>query len=156
MALAIEENLILLDIVEDKKENLLGRMAGLLEKGGYVKFSYRDAVISREKIFATGLPTVFGGVAIPHTDVEHVQKSAIAIARLKKPVEFIVMGDNNKTIDVKFVFMLALKEAHAQIDILQNLMGIFQDEVALKFLQQACSKAEIVTFMQQCFMRHSR
>lgn len=155
MGVAIDENLILLDIGEDKKESLLSYMAGVLEKERYVKSSYREAIISREKVFATGLPTVLGGVAIPHTDVEHVQKPAIAFARLQQPVEFVVMGDNNKTVDVNFVFMLALKEAHAQIDVLQNLMGILQDKVALQFLKQTCSKTEIVAFMRQRLMKQS-
>lgn len=149
MSISIEEDLVLLDVSAKDKFDLLSQVADRLFEKGYVKSSYKDAVIAREKIFATGLPTVLGGVAIPHTDVEYVVSPAICMARLTSPVDFVIMGDDKETVSVDFVFMLAMKEAHAQIELLQNLMGILQDEEALRFVKTEKSAAKIAAFVKK-------
>ena len=88
MDVALTEELVLLDVEARDNLDLLRQAAQRLYEQGYVKESYADAVVAREKVFATGLPTVMGGVAIPHTDVEHVNAPAVCIARLKEPVDF--------------------------------------------------------------------
>ena len=149
MDVALDEALVLLDVEAEDRFDLLRQAAQRLQEQGHVKESYADAVIAREKIFATGLPTVLGGVAIPHTDVEHVNTPAVCIARLKKPVDFIVMGDDTETVSVDCVFMLAMKEAHAQLTLLQNLMGILQDADALRLIKTGASAQEICSFVKE-------
>ncbi|WP_298592139.1 PTS sugar transporter subunit IIA [uncultured Mitsuokella sp.] len=149
MEVAVSRDLVLLDVKAKDKFDLLMQVANRLEEKGFVKASYKDAVIAREKIFATGLPTVMGGVAIPHTDIEHVNHPAICMARLEKPVDFVIMGDDKETVPVDFIFMLAMKEAHAQIVLLQNLMGILQDEAALKLVKTHTSVEEIADFVKE-------
>ncbi|WP_295165035.1 PTS sugar transporter subunit IIA [Selenomonas sp. F0473] len=149
MDVALDEALVLLDVEAEDRFDLLRQAAQRLQEQGHVKESYADAVIAREKIFATGLPTVLGGVAIPHTDVEHVNTPAVCIARLKKPVDFIVMGDDTETVSVDCVFMLAMKEAHAQPTLLQNLMGILQDADALRLIKTGASAQEICSFVKE-------
>mgnify|MGYP002626836619 CR=1 FL=1 len=149
MGIAFNKNLVLLEISAATQYELLDKVADNLFKLGYVKDTYKGAVIAREKIFATGLPTMNGGgVAIPHTDIEHVNTAAICFARLAKPVEFVVMGDESSKVKVDLVFMLALKEAHAQIEMLQALMGVIQDEEALDYLKKA-NVDEICKFVQE-------
>ncbi|EFR40755.1 PTS sugar transporter subunit IIA [Selenomonas sp. oral taxon 137] len=149
MNVALDEALVLLDVEAEDRFDLLRQAAQRLQEQGHVKESYADAVIAREKIFATGLPTVLGGVAIPHTDVEHVNTPAVCIARLKKPVDFIVMGDDTETVSVDCIFMLAMKEAHAQLTLLQNLMGILQDADALQLIKTGASAREICSFVKE-------
>jgi PTS system galactitol-specific IIA component len=73
-------------------------------------------------------------VAIPHTDPEHVNRTQVGFMSLKEPVEFIEMGTDDKKIPVTMMFMLALKEAHQQLDMLMKLMDVFQnDELMEKF-----------------------
>lgn len=145
----MNEELILLDVAAASQYELLGTVADNLRQQGFVKDSYKEAVIAREKVFATGLPTMDGGgVAIPHTDIEHVDKAAISFCKLKSPVDFVVMGDENSTVSVDIIFMLALKEAHSQIEMLQELMGILQDEEALSFLRTETDKARLCRFLQ--------
>ena len=84
-----------------------------------------------------------------HTDVEHVNTPAVCIARLKEPVDFIVMGDDTETVSVDCVFMLAMKEAHAQLTLLQNLMGILQDADALRLIKTGASAQEICSFVKE-------
>ena len=147
MDVTLKEELVLLDVEAEDRFELLGKAADRLKEEGYVKDSYKDAVIAREKVFATGLPTLIGGVAIPHTDVEHVESPAICIARLKTPVDFVIMGDDTETVPVDLIFMLAMKEAHAQLTLLQNLMGILQDEEALKLVKTSTDVKEIADFV---------
>ena len=67
-------------------------------------------------------------VAIPHTDIEHVNRTQVGFMSLDEPVEFIEMGTDDKVIPVKMMFMLALKEAHQQLDMLMKLMDAFQND----------------------------
>ena len=149
MDVALSEELVLLDVEAEDNYDLLRQAAQRLHEQGHVKESYADAVVAREKVFATGLPTVMGGVAIPHTDVEHVNTPAVCIARLKKPVDFVIMGDDAETVSVDCIFMLAMKEAHAQLTLLQNLMGILQDADALKLVKTGESAQEICAFVNE-------
>ena len=151
----IQQELVLLNVEAKDKFDLLEQLACHLQKLGYVKDSYKDAVIAREKVFATGLPTIAGGVAIPHTDAEHVNEPAICFARLTKPVDFDIMGDDEETVSVDLVVMLAMKEPHAQIDLLQNLMGVFQDEDALTYLKTQNDKQSIVNFIKERVFNNS-
>lgn len=148
MDVALNEDLVLMEVDAKDKFDLLRQAAQCLQTHGYVKESYADAVIEREKVFATGLPTVMGGVAIPHTDVEHVNTPAVCIVRLKKPVDFVIMGDDTETVSVDCIFMLAMKETHAQLTLLQNLMGILQDADALKLVKEGTSAKEICAFVK--------
>ena len=149
MNISFNDALIMLNLDVNDKFELLSKVADNLHSLGYVKETYKNAVIEREKIFATGLPTLLGGVAIPHTDINHVNIPAISIARLKKPVDFIIMGDDSETIAVDLIFMLAMKEKHAQLELLQSLMGILQDGTSLKFIKTSESVNDIESFINK-------
>ncbi|GAA0609659.1 PTS sugar transporter subunit IIA [Virgibacillus siamensis] len=143
-----DESVILLDLNSGTKEEVLTEMSQNLCNKGLVKESFCDAVIAREGEFATGLPTKTVSVAIPHTDVEHVNQKAISIAVLKETVDFGVMGDPDAVTPVKVVFLLAMDEAHSQLSLLQNLMQIFQNEETLKTITEA-DKSTIKTLIEQ-------
>ncbi|PXW86726.1 PTS system IIA component (Gat family) [Streptohalobacillus salinus] len=140
--LNFDESLILKDIEARTKEEVIGMMANNLIEKKLVKESYRNAVIQREQDFATGLPTAGVSVAIPHTDIEHVNQKAISIGILKEPVLFEIMGDSETT-PVKLVFMLAMDEEHSQLELLQRLMQIFQDADFLMYLSNETDKTKI-------------
>ncbi|WP_174614832.1 PTS sugar transporter subunit IIA [Virgibacillus ihumii] len=147
--LFFDESVILLDVDCTTKEEVLSEMSQNLCDKGLVKESFCNAVIAREGEFATGLPTKTAAVAIPHTDVEHVNQKVISIAVLKQPVEFGVMGDPDATVPVKIVFLLAMNESHSQLSLLQNLMQIFQDEETLPAIINASDKTEIKAMVDQ-------
>ncbi|WP_196594749.1 PTS sugar transporter subunit IIA [Pectinatus sottacetonis] len=149
MQITINEKLILLDLVGADKTILLGKMADNLYENKFVKNTFKNAILEREKIFPTGLPTQPYGVAIPHTDIEHVNIPAISIARFKKPVKFIVMGEKDATVLVKLAFMLAMKEKHTQLNMLQKLMAVLQDKDALDFLVTEQNSRLVKIFMQE-------
>ena len=53
---------------------------------------------------------------------------------LENPVSFYQMGTNDVEVSVKVIFMLALKEAHSQLTILQQLIEILQDKEIMESL----------------------
>ncbi len=138
-----DETLVLRNIEGENSADILNFMAKNLYNKGFVKASYAEAVIEREKKFATGLPTGGYGVAIPHTDIEHVNQSAISVGILKEQVEFGIMGEETEKTPVKLVFMLAMHDSHSQLSMLQSLMGIFQDEEVLTYLATEESEVKI-------------
>ena len=116
------------------KEEALKLLADEVIKSGVAKDTFYDGIITREKNFATGLSLNNMCVAIPHTDPEHVNRTQVAFMSLDEPVDFIEMGTDDKVIPVTMMFMLALKEAHQQLDMLMKLMDVLQnDELMEKF-----------------------
>jgi PTS system galactitol-specific IIA component len=76
-------------------------------------------------------------IAIPHTDAEHVNRSALLFARLKEPLEFRSMGDPEEKLQVAMISMFALKEKKLIGDLLETLLTVYQQEAVLEALYHA-------------------
>lgn len=116
------------------REEILKKLGAELCRSGHVKESYIQAVCDREKVFPTGLPMSGCGIAIPHADKEHVNNEAMIVGVLNEPVEFQVMGSESDMVGARLVFMLAIKDPQAQLDMLQKLIAGCQDEGVLNTL----------------------
>lgn len=112
----------------DDQASALKMLAESLIRSGVAKDTFYEGIITREKNFPTGLTLNKMCVAIPHTDPEHVNRTQVGFISLNKPVEFIEMGTDDKKIEVTMMFMLCLKEAHQQLDMLMKLMDVFQND----------------------------
>lgn len=123
-------------------------LAALLEQGGYVKRSFQEAVLERERTFPTGLPTGEINVAIPHADAVHVLQSAIAVGVLAKPVEFHQMGDPETLLDVDVVMVLAIQDPKAVVPFLQKACTMFQDQKLLADLKASTQPQEVVELLR--------
>ena len=88
------------------------------------------------------------GVAIPHTDPDKVIEPQIGFMSLKHPVTFHQMGDNAE-IQVKLIFMLALKKSDDQLSMLQKLMALFQNQEAMDALQKIEQKNDFLDLMKK-------
>ena len=139
----LSDKIVLLDESASNDQEVLAKLADRLIESGAVKPSYKPAILQREVDFPTGLATDKIGIAIPHTDAEHVNYDQIGVLRLRDPVTFLQMGDGEE-IPVKFVFMLALKEAHAQLGMLQTLVALIQNETKIQQLLLAKNAEEII------------
>ncbi|WP_430591430.1 PTS sugar transporter subunit IIA [Humidisolicoccus flavus] len=104
---------------------VLGSIADAAIAAGFVLPSFKDALLTREAAFPTALPTETP-VAIPHADAEHVLRAGIGIAKLSQPVSFGLMGSESDRIDVEYVAVLLVAEAHSQVDLLVRLVSVFQ------------------------------
>lgn len=149
MSTLLHESLILLDLTPQHSEDVLKTMADALYKQGYVKETFFEALVEREKNFATGLPGEGVNVAIPHADSRHVNENAIAVGVCKKAVEFKMMGNHDETLNVEILFMLALKDGYAHVNVLSQLMGVIQDEALLQKLKSIRSQSELLTVLNE-------
>ena len=129
-------------------EEAIRSLASLLLRGGYVKDSFTDAVLERERSFPTGLPTGNVPVAIPHADSVHVVRSAVAIGVLAKPVAFREMGEPDNVLNVQIVMMLAIHDPKAVVPFLQKTCGILQDGEFLSRLKAAKNAQEVVRLLR--------
>ena len=118
----------------ESRDEALKLLADEFVKTGVAKDTFYEGLITREANFPTGLSLNNMCVAIPHTDVEHVNRTQIGFMTLDAPVNFVEMGTDDTEIPVTMMFMLALKEAHQQLEMLTKLMDLFQnDELMDKF-----------------------
>lgn len=145
----LDKSVIVPDLEAESWEDVMKSLGQKLIDEGYTKESYIDALITREKDFPTGLDIDGLGVAIPHTDVSHVNKAGIAIGVLKKPVTFIQMGSDDEEVGVKLVFMLAVTDPNAHIDELQRIIEIIQDKDVLEKLFTVADKDTIIEVIKE-------
>lgn len=145
----LDKSVIVPDLEAETWEDVMKSLGQKLIDEGYTKESYIDALITREKDFPTGLDIDGLGVAIPHTDVSHVNKAGIAIGVLKKPVTFIQMGSDDEEVGVKLVFMLAVTDPNAHIDELQRIIEIIQDKDVLEKLFTVTDKDTIIEVIKE-------
>ncbi len=142
--LYIKKNLILIKDKAKSNEEIIKKLGSLLYNQGFVKDTYIDAVLEREKVFPTGIETKVTGIAIPHTDSIHVSRSAIAIATLHTPITFEAMGYPGKVVDnVEIVMLLALKDPKKVMDVIRLIMGIFTSESTLNSLLHASNTEQL-------------
>ncbi len=124
----IKRELILTNIDAEDQFEALKTVQKALYSNGYVKDTYFDAVLDREKEYPTGIALGHKyNIAIPHTDSQHVIKSGICIGVLKEPVKFKSMENKEIEVDVKVIFMIALNIASKQVELLQELMALIRD-----------------------------
>lgn len=142
-----DQHLCLFNIEAKTKEEILTTMAQMLLSHGIVKQDYLTGILTREQQYPTGLLINSIGFAIPHTDSTKVNQSQICFASLKNPVIFSGMTDDKEQIPVKFIFMLAMKEPHEQVENLQNLIGLFQNEAQIKLLEQCKSINQFISIL---------
>ena len=86
--MCFDENLVALNIAANTDLEAIDALANVMLKEGMVKDSFPNAVKEREKVYATGLELLDMGIAIPHTDPEHVNYPAMALGILENPVKF--------------------------------------------------------------------
>ena len=125
-------------------EDVISHLGRLLFDAGYVRDSFVDAALDRESRLPTGLP-LSGGVnaAIPHTEVEHVLKPGLAMATLSAPVTFQNMVSPEEAVPCQVVFVMALDQPKAQIEMLQEIAGILQNPTIINSLMKANDFEEV-------------
>lgn len=141
--------MILTDLEAASADEVLEKVGDAVIRAGYAKESYVQALKDREKDYPTGLDVDGIGVAIPHTSVEHVLKSGVAIATLKEPVTFVQMGTDDETTEVEVVFMLAVTDPSGHIDELQQILAILQDTAVLQKLMNAENAQQIIELIRE-------
>jgi PTS system galactitol-specific IIA component len=137
-------NLISLHYTAKDSTDVITHLGKQLFDEGYVRETFVVAALDRESRLPTGLP--LGGdvnAAIPHTEVEHVKKPGLAMATLTAPVAFQNMISPEETVPCQLVFVLALDQPKAQIEMLQEIAGILQNLATIKSLMSAATFEDV-------------
>ena len=87
MEQATFRNLILRDVEAANAEEAIRKVGQRFYDEGFVKDTYIDAVVAREKNYATGLQLADIAVAMPHTDPQHVNRPGVCIAIMPTELE---------------------------------------------------------------------
>ena len=135
---------VILNLEAATSEDVIRALGGRLLKLGCVKDDFIEATLAREANMPTGLP--LGGsinAAIPHVDIEYVNRPALALATLTKPVIFHNMVETDEEVPVQLVIMLALDQPKSQIEMLQQVAGVLQQPATIDRLMSARTIDEI-------------
>ncbi|HEX2980667.1 MAG TPA: PTS sugar transporter subunit IIA [Anaerolineaceae bacterium] len=146
-----DEKITLLHLHATTADEAILSLGDILLEHSYVKPTFTQNVLAREKEFATGLPLGEINVALPHTDSIHVHKQGIAVGVLDDPVDFHMMGKPEATLPVRLVFMLAIKENNDQIDMLQMFANVLQQPEFVQAILSAQSTPDVVNSLRTWF-----
>ncbi len=145
--LILDEQLVEVNVEAQDREEVIRMLSGKMNACDFVEKGFEQAVLAREKQYPTGLPTKIP-VALCHVEAEYVKQTAMAVATLKKPVEFHNMGDPQAVLDVEIVFLLTILDPKQQVFYLRKLMELFKDGT-LPSLKAAKTKKEVVALLAQ-------
>lgn len=148
------EDFIWLDETFKDRDQFFEVIGDRLCEKGTVKETFADALKKREEVYPTGLKTEAFEIAIPHTDVEHVNEASISFVRFKKPVLFSHMGEPEIQVNAKFAFVLGVKEPSQQVEVLSTLVMLISDENEMRQLEGLKSPEQISTLLNQFFADH--
>jgi PTS system galactitol-specific IIA component len=147
--LQFEESFVIAGLEAENSDQVINELAGRLHQAGLVSDAYGEATIKRELEHPTGLPTRPFPIAFPHADAEGVNRSALAVACLKKPVKFKNMADPDEELEVEIVIMLANKSPEEQIDTLRSLAELFGEPDKLTALKKVNNACDIVDWLKK-------
>jgi PTS system galactitol-specific IIA component len=144
----LNEKSILIGLEAENAEGVIRELGEVLRVQGFVKDNFVEAALEREANMPTGLP--LGGdynAAIPHVDIEYVNKSALGLATLKQDVIFYNMVEADEEVPCRLVIMLALDQPKSQIEMLQSVAAVLQNPAVIKELVQAQTPDEILSIL---------
>lgn len=145
----LDSSLIAIGIEAATSDDVMESMGSRFIRQGYCKDSYIQALKNREVEFPTGIDIDGVGVAMPHTDVSHVNRSGIGIATLKQPVTFTHMATDDVPVAVKLVFMLAVDDPNRHLSEIQDILAIIQDKETLEKLLTAKKEIEVIEIIKE-------
>jgi PTS system galactitol-specific IIA component len=146
----LEPTAIRLQLEAKTSKDVIETLGNLLYQAGHVYATFVNGALEREMTLPTGLQ--LGGqinAAIPHTDVCHVIRPALAMATLTEPVMFHNMVAADEEVPVQIVFVMALKEPHQQIEMLQEVAGVLQNADVIEALMKAKDEKEVMAILEK-------
>lgn len=140
----LDERAILLGLEAADAAAVIRRLGGVLFNLGCVRDTFVEATLTREATMPTGL-RLAGAInaAIPHAEVEHVVRPALALATLARPVVFRNMVDPEDPVPVRLVILLALDQPKSQVEALQQVASLLQTPGVVERLVAATRVQEV-------------
>lgn len=142
-------DILMFNLKARERNELLTLLSEKLYEMGYVKKTYREALLEREEKYPTGLVVKEDfNVAIPHADVEHVEKEALVIVKTDREVTFRKMDEQEVEIPVDIVFLLVIKDPKGYVKFLSKLTELFTNEEFIKIIRSKALE-EINDYLRQ-------
>jgi len=142
----IRSEWIRLDMEGESREDVIRRLAGLLDEAGVLSDmeQYIADVFEREKVGSTAIGF---DVAIPHGKSDGVKAPAVAFARLTRPIRW----EPGKEEQAQLVFLIAVPKAmegNEHLQILAALSRKLIDESFRQQLMEMSSPEEVLQSLQ--------
>lgn len=146
LAEIIKPQLVVYDLESTTQQEVIDQMADLFVKQEVItdKAEFIDSVFKREKTGTTGIGA---GIAIPHGQADTVAESAVAIAKLKEPLEWHALDEK----PVKYVFLLAIpqKGSSEHLKLLSQLAETLMDDNVRQDLVKSTSANDIIKIFKK-------
>ncbi|MCX7694356.1 MAG: fructose PTS transporter subunit IIA [Caloramator sp.] len=140
--MVIDENLIVLNLKSNRKEEVIRELAELAFNQGKVTSvnDYVKTVLEREKLFTTG---VGNGIAIPHGKTDAVKESMMVFAKLEQQIEWESL--DGKPVDLVFLLGVPEKDANdLHLQILSRISRKLIDDTFVDKLRKSQTKDEVI------------
>lgn len=135
------EDLIFVELEAENKQEVIEFLNRQLQRKGKVHSDFAQSVLERENVTSTA---VGQGIAIPHGNAAYVKESCIAVARLKKPLNWA------KDEQVDLVFLLAFNAAQGiqkMSRFYRGFAAMLDDAALLASLRESRSPEAIYQFL---------
>lgn len=110
----------------DDPDGALRLMARTAVELGYALPSLPDALLDRERMYPTGLPTPLP-CAIPHADARHILAPGIGLLVPRVPLDFGEMGSKDRRVAARLVVLLLVDDPQQHVGLLSTLVRRLQD-----------------------------
>jgi mannitol/fructose-specific phosphotransferase system IIA component (Ntr-type) len=136
----ISQKNIVLGLEPGDKENVLKKFIAILTERGLVKHSEEllNKILERERLGSTALDQ---GIAIPHALTTVIEKPFLALAVLKKKINF--GADETKPISVLFLLLGNLENPGHQLKVLAHICRLIKETEVVQKIIKAQSVHEI-------------
>ncbi|MHB9863405.1 PTS sugar transporter subunit IIA [Streptomyces sp. YIM S03343] len=126
------------------------RLGGeFLHRQGDVGESFAQECVDRERDYPTGLLTSIP-VAIPHCRSDAIFKDAVCYVRLRSAVTFRRMDDDEKAIETRSVFVLAVKDGNDHVDFLSRTIRVITDPELMQRLE-SMEIGDVPAFLERSY-----
>jgi PTS system fructose-specific IIA component len=141
----IDQNLIVLNLKSNRKEEVIKELAELAFAEGKITSvnDYVQTVLDREKLFTTG---VGNGIAIPHGKTDSVKESMMVFAKLDQQIEWESL--DGKPVDLVFLLGVPEKDANdLHLQILSRISRKLMDDIFVDKLRKSQTKDEVMDIL---------
>lgn len=145
----VTEDSIELDVEAKDWEEAVRKGGELLRKTGAVEYSYIDAMVNMIKKLGPYV-VISRGIAFPHARPEDgALKSGISLITLKNPIEF---GDEEND-PIKMIISFCSIDAEGHLHVLSELVDFLRDDVAVKAVEEAKNKEEVIEILRGIYKK---
>ncbi len=133
------------DVEGSSPEEIYGNFVKIMNfPEGLNKNTVFEALCSREKIMSTA---VGGGIALPHARfpvIKSDNEQQISVVYLKKPID--MNAPDERKVFVMFVILTSNQKTHIQV--LSELVQLFQKKEFKKLLEQNADEAQLLNVIR--------